>query len=191
MRGPAGGLSQRGPGRLQAQGAEAEVAGGDRHGDQQVLRLLRRDHTVGHLERLDRVEELALVVAVEAAARVPGAVAVVDVVAGGDGVGVAGGTCISGRGDGVPTREHVLANQAARLAHVDLRRDAVRLGELVSAQAPLTRVRPDGGRDRRIVLQELQQADVVQDVLAHEARRRETPQRPIPSLRATRSCKDG
>ena len=87
---------------------------------------------VSNQESIDR----AVAFAAEARALVARAVAAVAVVADGDAVAVEDGAGVALSVAGVVLREEAQADHAARLAHVELRRDVPALGKLVLAPAP-------------------------------------------------------
>jgi hypothetical protein len=130
-------LAERHPDRLIPQHREPDVTGGDRHRDQQVGRLRGDDDAVGDLARLDELVELAVMLPVEPGPGPSGAVAVEDVVADGDAVGMQPGTHLAGRGVGVPLGVDVLPDHPPGLPDVKLRRNVVALLELIPAQSPL------------------------------------------------------
>ena len=135
--GVAGGLAERGPDGLKAQGAETDVRGAGRHGREEIAHILRHERAAGNLiGRVNDAEALAVAFAAEARALVARAVATVAVVADGDAVAVEDGAGVALSVAGVVLREEAQADHAARLAHVELRRDVPALGKLVFAPAP-------------------------------------------------------
>ena len=170
VRGVAGGLAERGPDRFEAQGAEADVRRAHGHGREEVAHIARHERAVGNLiRRVGDAEAFAVAFATEARAFVTRAVAAVTVVAHRDGVAVQHSARVAVGMAGVGLREKAQALHAAGFAHVELRRNATGLDELVFAPAPGAGCIAKRRRHIGVVLREVDQADVPAHVLVVDA----------------------
>ncbi len=77
---------------------------------------------------------------------------------------------------GIALDEHVLAHHPTCLAHIQLRRQMVRVGELVATPTPLASFVAKPLGDRGVILQKVQQPDLVAHMFGkHRARVASSP----------------
>ena len=142
--------------------------------NQQVPHLPRHQHAVGNLIGRDAFVEFARVPSADKRSFMASAVAVVTVFSKRDGVVMQPSTSIVRGVLGVGLGVDAKADHAAGFSNINLRRNVIRVRELIFAQAPGSRLFAKGIRQCGIRLDEVYQAELpVEMLLFDQTARRE------------------